>query len=127
MVATFTRKWKFFEIEGGVRPQRFSEMQTLTVEEAVEAVAHTALFGGKIELYLDDEDPAKGCPLVGLVFDGGVYTGHGLGSDETEELEGMLSLVAGEPLMMFAPDEKGGYTVVDDGGWGRVFTDALVG
>ena|SRR6185369_13514509 len=98
-------QWLFFQIEGQPLPPEFTEMGTITPLQCVHAIAHTAIHGGTIELYLDDGTPDNP-PMVGLVFQGGVYLYHGLGCDETIELQRDFDQNAGEPLIEFNEHEQ---------------------
>lgn len=108
---------KFFCIQEASQPFPFQEMQFLTPEQAVQAIAHSAIHGGMIEIYVGDNDHRLPCvggmPLVGFVFQGGVYLNHGLGSDETRALEEEASQHSGEPMIGFDGDGK----VNDPGPW----------
>lgn len=97
--ATMKKYWAFFEIFPGAKPAPFTEFQPITPDQAVEAIAHGALHGGLIELYLCEEG-SYGTPLTGLVFEGGCYTGYGLGEPPTPELLPPLD----EPFIML--DDK---------------------
>lgn len=114
---------QLFEIEAGSKPlPTAGNMEVITAEQAVQAVAHTALNGGEIEIYVSDEADRENPPLVGFVFGGGVGLSYGLGSDETKAFESEFEeLFCGEPIIGFDYNEQ----VVDDGGLVDFFTRAL--
>lgn len=79
----------------------FQEMQPIAPSQAIWAIYHTLEHGGYIELYLQDDScyaPPKGTPYIGLCFENGAFTGYGLGSDETAELEAVMDGLKGKKI-----------------------------
>jgi len=103
-------EWLFFQIDAPVcddvksgKPFHpiFQEMQPIAPCQAIWAIHHTLEHGGYIELYLQDDtcyEPTKGTPYVGLCFKDGAYSGFGLGSDETAELENVMNGLKGKKI-----------------------------
>lgn len=91
-------KWLFFEIAQPAKPWPgiFKEMCPLTPNQCLWAIHHVEQHGGQIELYLTDGTRSTyDAPYVGLVFDQTGYTGYGLGSPFTEDLETELEQYKG--------------------------------
>ncbi len=87
------RHFRFFEISPGTyKTALFGEMDPITPAQCVQAVESSQTHSTEIELYLCEPQPngtwgPDGTPLTGFCFKDGVYYGHGLGHETTEELE----------------------------------------
>jgi len=74
---------RFYQISEG--HSIFGEMDPLTPQQCVQAIKCSEEHGTMIELYLINDPgsnpPADydGTPMTGLIFEGGRFTGHGLG------------------------------------------------